>query len=76
MASVSKTEFVAFMFEADTAVTLNDSGASFTALAGVPYTTSQSGITATGTVLLMKRGTKTGSDVLQCFSVDEVRTLA
>ena len=75
MASVSKSDFVAFMFEADTVVTLNDSGDSFTALTGTPYTTSQSGITAVGTVLLMKRGTKTGSDVLQCFSVDEIRVL-
>lgn len=76
MAVVSKTDFVAFMFQADTPVTLNDSGATFTAMANTAYTTSQSGITATGTVLLMHNGTKSGRDLLQCFSVDEVRTLA
>jgi len=76
MAVVNKSDFVAFMFQSDTAVTLNDSGDVFTAMANTPYTTNESGIIAVGTVLLMKRGTKTGSDVLQCFSVDEVRTLA
>jgi hypothetical protein len=75
MASVSKADFVAFMFEANTPVTLNDSGHTFTALAGTPYTTSQSGITATGTILLMHNGTRSGKDLLQCFSVDEVRTI-
>ena len=76
MASVSKSDFVAFMFQTDTAVTLNDSGDAFTALANTAYTTSQSGITAVGTVLLMHNGTKSGKDLLQCFSVDEIRVLA
>lgn len=76
MASVSNNDFCAFMFGADTEVTLDDSGDTFTALANVPYTTSQSSISAVGTIMLMKHGTKTGKYFLQCFSVDEIRVLA
>jgi hypothetical protein len=75
MATVLKKDFSAFMFTQDSDVTLLDSGDTFLAVANVPYTTSQSGFSAVGTVMLMHNGRRTGHDLLQCFSVDEIRAL-